>query len=460
MTKNTPNKHDCQSKWQKTGGKNNNTATTNPKKRWLNLEKIQKLKTCWFQLDESIFAHADKIDSHFSGLESVFSYGPQIFDKIFNGQATTCYCYSVTFDTENVNFKKDLQRAESVKFDNLTLHQCELDNEGHPVLQPITGLEFSFSAKLLDEGFLRIVSSIKTEFKKFAEFQEVDKSIIFIDDELAKLRIQVRNILMRPRGRYDLKLESGRRFSLIARSFGVAPKGKPAPVSSQKKSCYQCGSNQHLASDCNKNLEKNKIDTSKTVSSTPAKSTTNRRSGRITRKPDRYGIEKPRSNNDKSIFFDDESKIDLPQPSSELQNTRELLESTDDESDDTEELINKYNNTRCDSWDKICQKNNENVRKIIQEMPIDSIACIIESKKILDPRSMFRPKLESKQNLELYNYRTYDDQSWTEIDDSRPFLITTNMKEVLEYAVNNCSEHEVEILKNAEDYYVQLKDFC
>ena len=331
MTKNTPNKHDCQQKWQKSGGKNK-TATTYPRKRWLNLEKIQKLKTCWFQIDESIFAHAGKIDKNFSGLESVFSYGPQIFDKIFNGQATTCHCYAVTFDTEHVNFKKDLERAESVKFDNLTLHQCDLDNEGQPVLQPITGLEFSFSAKLLDGGFLGIVNSIKAEFKDFAEFHEVDKSIIFIDDDLAKLRVQVRNILMRPRGRYDLKLESGRRFSLIARSFGVAPKGKQAPVSSQKKSCYQCGSNQHLASNCNKNLEKNKIETSKKVSSTPAKSTTNRRSGRITRKPDRYGVAME-TKRDQTTHLDldhEKEQLSLPIPKATADSNNKIESTIDD----------------------------------------------------------------------------------------------------------------------------------
>ena len=446
----------------KKSGKNI-SAKTYPSKRWLTLEKIPKLKTHWYQIDESIFNNAERIDFNFINLKSVISLGPQIFDKTINGKSTTCFCYAVTFDSEHIDFNHDVKKTELVKFDNVTLQKCDLDNKGQPVLKSITGLEFEFSAKLLDERFLGIVESIKSKFRDFAEYFEDEKSLIFIDDGVAKLRIQVKNILMRPRGRYDLKLESGRRFSLIAKSFGVAPKTNQAPVSSQKKSCYQCGSDQHMASKCNKNLEKNKIDKSKTVSSTPAKSTTNRRSGRITRKPDRYGIEKPRSNNDKSIFLDDESKIDLPQPSSELQSTRELLASTDEESDDTEELIKKYNTTRCSSWDKICLKNNENVLKIIQEMPFDSIACIIESKKkFLDPRSLLRPKLESKHNLELYNYRTYDDQSWTEIDEDRPFLITTDVKEVLEYVVNNCSEHEVEILKNAKkdgDYYVQLKDF-
>ena len=306
----------------------NNSATKYSKKRWFTLEKIRKLKTCYFQIDESIFANAGAIGSNFSGLKSVISHGPQIFDRSLNGQTTTCFCYAVTFDSEHVNFRKDLRKAETVKLDNLTLHQCKLDNEGQPVLQSLTGLEFSFSAELLDERFLEVASSIKAEFKNFAKFYEVDKSLIFIDGNLAKLRIQVEEILMRPRGRYDLKLESGRRFSLIAKSFGVAPKGKQVPVSSQKKSCYKCGSDQHVASNCVE-MEENKIDESKNISSTPAKSTTKRRSGRVTRKPDRYGIEKPRSNFDKPAF-DDTSEIDLPKQSSELKSTRELLASTDE----------------------------------------------------------------------------------------------------------------------------------
>ena len=283
---NTPKKHDCRPKWQNIG-RNNNSTTKNSKKRWFTLEKIRKLKTCWFQIDETIFNNAEAIGSKFSALKSVISHGPQIFDKNFNGQTTTCYCYNVTLDCEHVNFAKDLRRATSVKLDNLSLHQCELDKEGQPVLHPITGLEFTFSAQLLDEQFLGIASSIKAEFQSFAEFYEVDKSLIFIDGDLAKLRIQVKEILMRPRGRYDLKLESGRRFSLLARSFGVAPKGKQVPVSSQKKSCYKCNSDQHLASNCNENLEEKTIDKSKSISSTLAKSTTKRKSGRITRKPDR-----------------------------------------------------------------------------------------------------------------------------------------------------------------------------
>ena len=196
MNKNTPKKHDCRQKRQNMDRNiNNNSVIKNPRKRWLTLGKIKKLKTRWFQIDESVFANAGAIDSKFSGLKSVISYGPQIFDRSFNGQATTCFCYAVTFDSEHVNFKKDLRKAETIKFDNLTLHQCELDDKGQPVLQSITGLEFSFSAKLMDEQFLEIAHSIKAEFRHFAKFYEVDKSLIFIDGNLAKLRIQVEEII-------------------------------------------------------------------------------------------------------------------------------------------------------------------------------------------------------------------------------------------------------------------------
>ena len=298
------------------------------------MEKIRKLKTCYFQIDESIFVNAEAIDSNFSNLKSVISYGPQIFDRSFNGQATTCFCYAVTFDSEHVNFKKDLRKAETIKFDNLTLQQCELDNKGQPVLQSITGLEFSFSAKLLDEQFLEIANSVKAKFKNFAKFYEVDKSLIFIDGDLAKLRIQVEEILMRPRGRYDLKLESGRRFSLLARSFGVAPKGKQVPVSSQKKSCYKCNSDQHLASNCNENLEEKKIDKPKSISSTPAKTTSKRKSGRITRKPDRYGVatEVKRDQTINLSLDHEQQQLSLPIPektrtdsNSELERARQAI---------------------------------------------------------------------------------------------------------------------------------------
>ena len=196
--------------------------------------------------------------------------------------------------------------------------QCELDDEGLPIFQPIIGLEFSFSTKLLDERFVLVANSIKSKFEGFAEFYEVDKSLIFIDGDLAKLKIQVKRILMRPRGRYDLKLESGRRFSVIARSFGVAPKEKQAPVSAQKKICYKCGSDKHLAINCRK-PEDNKIDESKQVSSTPAKTLTKTRSGRISRKPERYTdqvIEQKRGEDQNLSLTEELSTLFIPRSKS------------------------------------------------------------------------------------------------------------------------------------------------
>ena len=317
MNKNKTRKiHDCQYQRQNTGDKNI-VATKIPRKRWLALEKIKKLKTYWFQIDESIFNNAETIDSKFSCLKSVFSYGPQIFDKNFNGRATTCFCYTVTFDTEHVNFKKDVKKTESVKLDDFTLHQCEIDEEGLPIFQPIIGLEFTFSTTLLDERFLQVADLIRSEFKCFAEFYEVDKSLVFIDGGLAKLKIQVKRLLMRPRGRYDLKLESGRRFSVIARSYGVAPKEKQVPVFTQKKICYECGSDQHLAISCKK-TEDNKIDESKKVS-TPAKTLTKTKSGRIIRKPQRYTdqVIEQRRGEDQNLFLTEElSNLSIPRSNS------------------------------------------------------------------------------------------------------------------------------------------------
>ena len=128
-----------------------------------------------------MYSNSDVINSNFRHLKSAVSFGPQIVEKDIEGKLTTCYGYSVTLDTENVSYINDIKKVESVRVDDYDLHQCEFDDQGNPIFLPIVGLEFSFSAKLLDGQFSEMVDSIRTEFQQFAEYQEADKTLIFID---------------------------------------------------------------------------------------------------------------------------------------------------------------------------------------------------------------------------------------------------------------------------------------
>ena len=289
------------------------------------IEDVKKFKTRWFRLislNKSMSKLVKNIDKKVQEFGSVRSCGMQTFEKKLGGKMYKCYAYSITFDKNHPDFLSDDEKISQVLNTGVAalaeIDSDELDTSGEPNLKPVMGLEFQFSGGVVNKNFDLVIEGIKNRFKDYATFSGTTNSAVsFIDKKIAKLRIPCDSIKKRPSGSYDMTLGSGRYFSVLARCFGVAPDENVTAGVDDQKRCYKCRSKDHLVANCPLR-QKNKKN-----SESP------KRPRRKRKCPERLGIQ--RSNNNRSINFDSESEIELPERNSEPISTDKLFESSEDE---------------------------------------------------------------------------------------------------------------------------------
>ena len=236
-----------------------------------NLVEVSKFLTKWFQpvgLNRSMGKMIKAVDAELAGLVSVRNCGMQVFGKVMNNKLFKCYAYAVTFDQQHPDFQCDIQKLKTLESGNAALKEIDqLDNNGEPMLEPVKGLEFLLPPGLVNNNFEKvIVSSIKKKFERFANFSSSGNATVsFENKKSAVLRMQADEILKRPKGTFDIRIDSsGRYFSVKARCFGVAPgeDNVPFQADGETKKCHKCGSIQHLVADCplrRKNRNKNNV---------------------------------------------------------------------------------------------------------------------------------------------------------------------------------------------------------